>query len=104
MKEIIIKLLRSDDDGDQLLAIEMLKNNYNIMIEILPLDKPIDGQSQSEYGSFRVPLSLNLSGIVQFINKEFSLLIGRSSYAKILNSDINSWEDIDYPILDKIIS
>jgi len=104
MKETIVKLLKSRNINDHLIALEILKSNYDLMVEILPRDTP-------SYGIIILPgyevIQIHLdtkSGIIEFVEKEYSLLIGTSSYVKILNSDIPTWQEMNYSILDKIVS
>lgn len=105
MKEKIIKLLKSQAFTDHLLAIELLKTDYSLVEEILPIQNKLNLSSVAFFRS--IPSGNN--GIYHFINRKYSILYGTTCIVRIPNEDIPYWTrgnsyTMNYSILDEIVS
>lgn len=100
MKEKIIKLLESQVFTDHLLAIELLKTDYSLVEEILPMQNRLNLSSVALFRS--IPSGNN--GIYHFINRKCSILYGTTCVVRIPNEDIPYWtRSKSYTIIDEIL-
>lgn len=100
MKEKIIKLLKSQLFADHLLAIELLKTDYSLMEEILPIQNKLSLDSVDFFRS----ISSSNGGIYHFINRPYSILYGTTCVVRIPNEDIPYWTKANsYMIIDEIL-